>query len=413
MKRNRMLINKAGFTLLELLVVMAIFMVVMGIAVSSFNNILGIASKYTKSEESNIEGIIGLEVLRHDIEQMGFGLFWGTLNPVTYAESTDASSATNDSPSSAPRAFVGFDEFGPFAADYLAIKATTVGRTRASQRWTYATYENFESGGTYESRPIIWPSDNLKAGDQAIAVRSNFNDPNDDRLLLLGTPSKPGSFYFSFSATGGINDNFLPAKDQQISMIYGLEESEPRMPFNRSDFFIKVPDGTTGGILPPFCAPHTGVLYKATVNNSTGTGAGKYTYLPLVDCIADMQVILGWDASEGGKANSVTGYSTAPKFSGGSVTTSDVSASDVQEWLTNAKDIREHLKMVKVYLLVQEGRIDRKYTYPSATITVGPSATDGGFGLGHTYSFTTDQRNYRWKLYRLIVRPKNMMGNQR
>ena len=43
----------------------------------AFNTIITNSSKSSKIEESNIEGMIGLEMMRHDLEQMGFGLPWG------------------------------------------------------------------------------------------------------------------------------------------------------------------------------------------------------------------------------------------------------------------------------------------------------------------------------------------------
>lgn len=385
----------AGFTLVEVIVVMAVFLTVIMIASDTFKTIITYASKYSKSEESNIEGIIGLEVMRHDLEQMGFGLFWGYVpgSSVAYSEATTGSAA-NDAPG-VPRAFVGSDAFGVNGSDFFAIKATTVGRAKASQRWTYAPFQNFSAATGVESRPISWPSNNLMAGDRVIAIRSNFNDSNDDHLLL----DSSGTFWFSYSTTGSIVDEYLPVKDQQVSMIYGLTGSSitPRMPFNRSDYFVS----SNAGTVPSVCAPDTGVLYKATVNHDNG----GYTYIPLIDCVADMQVVLGWDTSDGGKSNFVSAYSnlTGDVVNGGSST-------DIQSWLASPQGVREHLKMVKIFFLVQEGKYDAGYTYPSTSIVIGG---DGEASLTSTFNFTTAQRKFNWKLYRLIVRPKNLISNQR
>ena len=66
--------RNSGYTLIELLIVMVIFIVVIIISSSAFNTALTQTKKVSKSEESNIEGVIGLEMFRHDLEQAGFGL---------------------------------------------------------------------------------------------------------------------------------------------------------------------------------------------------------------------------------------------------------------------------------------------------------------------------------------------------
>ena len=64
-----------GFTLIEVIIVMVLFTVIIALAAQTFKNVTTLSVKHSKSEESNIEGIIGLEVLRHDLEQMGLQKF--------------------------------------------------------------------------------------------------------------------------------------------------------------------------------------------------------------------------------------------------------------------------------------------------------------------------------------------------
>jgi prepilin-type N-terminal cleavage/methylation domain-containing protein len=408
---------QAGFTLVELIVAMTVFILVLVIASDAFNKIVSQSSKYSKIEESNIEGVIGLEIMRHDLEQMGFGLPWAFKSAITYAEATDSLGATlNDAPGAIPRAFVGASAFGSFSSDYIGVKGTTVGSTQASQRWTYIPYHNFSTASGLDSRPISWPSNNLQStspADRVIVIRTNFNDPNDDHLLL----DSGGVFYSNYYTNGNFADDFLPTNDQETHMVYGLvnsSDNQPRMPFNRADFFIKVPDASTASALPSFCAPRTGVLYKATVNhnNNSGTSGGGYTYIPLLDCVADMRVVLGWDSSAGGTAGSVDVYSTPPLADGSVVSSVTSLESSIQGYLTNAKDVREHLKVVKVYILAQEGKVDQSYNASETAIEVGDRQTDGLYPP-RFYALSPAQQHYRWKLYRMTVRPKNLSSNQR
>ena len=436
MKPAKVQHNEKGFTLLEMIITMSVFMFVIIIAAQTFNTVVTESAKISKSEESNIEGVIGLEVMRHDIEQTGFGLPWGILpgHTVTYSEAdttnwsadTTNYAKTNDSAASppVPRALVGFDAFADAGSnllgDFIGVKGSTVGRSKAAQLWNYIPYQNFSTASGRESRPVAWPSNNLVAGDKVIAIRNNFNNPDDDHLLV----DSAGTFAFNYNTNGSIHDDFLPTDSLQTHMIYGIErDTALRMPFNRTDFFVKIPDATTTGdtSMPAFCAPGTGVLYRATVNHA-GALPGKYNYIPLLDCVANMQVVLGWSFNSGSEKlqDAIHAYSSMPNKTDYSVSTLSATAaalpattaSDIQGWLQDPKGIREHLKIIKIYLLVQEGKKDTRYTYPASSIVVGDQA-NGELTLTQQYTFTAEQRNYRWKLYKIIVRPKNLVSNQR
>jgi hypothetical protein len=104
----------------------------------------------------------------------------------------------------------------------------------------------------------------------------------------------------------------------------------------------------------------------------------------LLDCVADMQVVYGVDNNADG----------------------------VRDWWTDetgnvgatASDIRSRLLEVRVYILAQVGKRDQDYTHPATTVYVG--AADVGSGRNFTY--TSDQRKYRWKVYQIVVKPWNL-----
>jgi hypothetical protein len=433
---------EAGFTLIELLVSMVVFIIVMIIASEAFNRIVTKSSIYSKMEESNVEGVIGLEILRHDLGQAGFGLPWGwakadttfspprslisesaSINPATisYLESvgTPASTPTfNDSPSGIPRALVGSSVLGQFTSAYFGIKGSTLGRNKTSQRWTHIPYHNY-SASPRESRPVVYSANSPQTGDDVIMITSHFNDSTLDHRLIVD-PVTNTIFHQDFTASS-MSNTFLPTDDLQTFMVYGIDTDPPRMPFNRSDYFIKIPSGvsaTGDGNLPPFCGPRTGVLYKATVNHV----GGGYNYIPLLDCVADMQVVLGWDTSTGGASGRIDTYSTLPNASG-VVTVSPASSKDIVEGYMNSANttdyssaqkgqaLREHLKVIKVYILAQDGKIDRDYarSNPVTSAKVGDLNVNG---FTKTYFLTEAQKSYRWKLYRIVVRPKNLSSNQ-
>jgi prepilin-type N-terminal cleavage/methylation domain-containing protein len=429
---------KDGFTLIEILISMFVFIIVMVIASKAFNSLLTNSSKYSKMEETNIEGVVGLEVMRHDLEQMGFGLPWGwskidatTLDlvdgTITYAESGNSVGANlNDAQSGSttggiPRAVVGLGKnssaiTSTSISDYLALKSTTVGIDKVAQRWTYVPYHNMSTSTGRVSQPQnTSPQNAPKGAEKVIAINSNFNDSNKDHKLLIDS-SNDAAFYVdfsNFSITPYPNTTvvkYLPVTDQDTVMLYGVNgTSNPRMPFNRADYFVS----TSAGTVPPFCAPGTGVLYKATVNHADG----GYTYIPILDCVADMRVVLGWDTDGSG---GIKTYSSLPTAVGGNPV--DVggsgSANDIGTYLTSAKEVRERLKLIKVYILSQEGKVDPQYQFPASIVvgadpSSGDSSNNGLATSNNTYTFTTAQRQYRWKIYRIVARPKNLYSNQR
>jgi hypothetical protein len=402
--------------LVELLVVMAVFIIVIIISADSFNTILSQAAKLHRSEESNIEGMVGLEMLRHDLQQGGYGLFTET-SPVAYSEAAyaPATSFNETSTTSAPRAFVGGNNLAATAetssgatynilagTDYLTIKGTSVARTKAAQKWTHLLY-NAGTGGV----PNIWPSsaENFVSNDRVVLLRRQVT-PTTNTLTLVPDNS---DFYFAYS--NAAFERYSTNSSQYI--IYGLDSAgvTPRRPFNRTDYFVASPQGA----VPPLCAPNSGVLYKTVVNQSDG----KLTYYPVLDCVADMQVVYGWDLMNGsspGQDGTVDTWTTPDgtsfSCSGAAcalVDPDDTTKQYAQNALNKPATIRNALKVVKVYILAQNGRRDSGYTSPTP-ILVGDS---GELSLTRSVDIAAaGWSNYRWKLYRIVVRPKNLLANQ-
>jgi prepilin-type N-terminal cleavage/methylation domain-containing protein len=373
-----MITNSKGFTLVELIVVMAVFIVILVMAGNAFNSILTQNVKVSSSEESNIEGIIGLEMFRHDLEQAGFGLPSGPSPMPTYSEAADApASGCNESANAVPRAVVAQDSLttGVLAnTDYLAIKGTTLGQSPASQRWTYV-----DSTGV----PNQWASDNLTPGDRVIVLQRSFTETGVTNQLLTDDSSGSYEVIYSDSAFP-----IFPAINNQVYHIYGVDSGTLTMPFNRSDYYVRDP-----GSMPSRCARHTGILYKAVVNQSDGT----LTEMPVMDCIADMQVVFGWDSNGDGVIDTSSNGD-------GTAVSGTASQSDIQALMGSADGVRNSLKLIKVYILAQDGTKDRLFTNPNPTIVMAPGETT----VVPNYNLQANQLNYRWKVYRVVVKPKNL-----
>jgi hypothetical protein len=341
------------------MIAMAIVMVVLYAAINFFIVSVRQYKVQTKITETNVEGVLGLELFRQDLESLGYGLPWNPLPLPAYSERTGVNAAIvalTDSPN-APRAVLSVNDpaFTFNNSDYLVIKSARVGMSDAAGKWTTLTQANVK-------RTWTPAGENIANLDYVIVLALGSTDANRRSLVTSG------NFYTQFSNTAG----FVPVEPYSANIVYGIDNVILARPFNRAEYYI---DNTA---VPQHCAPNTGVLVKAVVaHDASGTTP---TLLPLLDCVADMQVVYGLDNNADGAV--------------------EAWSSDISTGMT-AADIRAQLAEVRVHILEQEGQRDDSYTTPSNTIFVGSQ------GLGRNFD-VSGYRNYRWKQYSIVVKPKNL-----
>lgn len=388
----------------------------------AFKTIITQMGKITKSEESNIEGVVGLEMFRHDLQQAGFGLPYSFQADITYTEAGFVpANAYNDGTGipgrQVPRAVVAGNNLAATAGstgneatniiastDYLTLKATTLSNLQTAQKWTYV--ENDGVGITAK----VWgnaATDLEEDQDRVTVIRRSFTGTNYQNELVVAAGAEYGA---PFKLAGFTNSDFNPPNALETHYVYGIASESLRMPFNRVDYFVARP--TTAGRMPTFCSPNTGILYKATVNHADG----GLSYIPLLDCVADMQVVLAWDLTDGmgneGQDGVVDTYSTPIGSTGDPTTVSGTASMEtVKAALLDSERLRNSLKFVKIYIMAQIGKRDTGYLSPASYI-LGDAATD--LFTSKTYDLTAvpAMRNYHWKVYRIVVRPKNLQANQ-
>ncbi len=385
--------DERGFSLVEMVVVTAIFVTILIITGQSFEMIVAKSTQENKLAETQIEGAVGLEILRRDLAQAGYGLPWN-LDGVTYNEVTDAdglgvpnldSTEFNDNPPNAPRAVVSSDEdiaatVGFNDSDVLVVKSTITGMSETAKKWYGATFTHYTSI-------------EMAAGERLIVLKNSFSGGvlankmlvHDDTNFTVSYPAAGGTFPAAFRPDTGL-DTF---------MVYGVaphssSSSTLRTPFNRSDYFIKRPDESRA--MPATCAQQiadsdsegVGILYRATASHSDG---GFASFNPLLDCVADMQVVYSLDSNGDG---SVDRHSNEP--------------------LSSAEDVRAQVKEVRVYILAQEGAKSTSFTFPNGSILVGEVINGEEYGRPFVFADHNikDWANYRWRLYTIVVSPGNL-----
>ncbi len=394
--------NSQGFSLVELIVVMAMFLIIIAVTGDTFNRVMSRSSVQSKTAASNIEGIVGLEIMRKDLASAGFGLPWSFDTPITYLEVNPGAGAqeaiaavyngtTNtETQTQVPLAVTGGNNVTPGnpnrlieGSDYLVIRSTSVGSSPAAQRWSFMNYTSVSKPTSIV--PESWTQENLAATDWVVVLRVGLTGAFTKELV-----TGAGAFVTKYNNLV----SYEPDESKVTHYIYGISNedetaSAPRMPFNRADYYVRVPSSTDENHLPQRCAPNTGILYKSVVDQSNGTVSAATSELPLLDCIADMQVVYILDSSSNGQ----------------------ITETDSLAGLT-ASDIREQLKSIQVYVLTHEGGKDSLYTYPNEKIAVGPSSDGLTAILGRSFdlkdTIKTGWQSYRWKIYRFTVNPKNL-----
>lgn len=352
--------KQRGFSLTELIIAIAVSAIIIMMSSDVFTTVLTQSAQQARLMNSEMESIIGLRMLRYDVEHAGFGLAAELPGGTAYQEAASApANGYNDAPGNVPRAVLAGNGVAYNGSDRLVIKSTAAGPSDTAQMWTYML-----SGGV----PKVWGSAKLDlvAANRVIVISPKTDETTQNKLVT------GANFYTQF---GNVAAFATPTGEGRV-IIYGVDpDTDLRMPFNRVDYYVSRPAG-----MSPSCAPNTGILYKANVNQADG----QLNEAPIIDCVADMQVIFRRDTNADGGADSevedITGLS--------------------------AQQIREGIKEVRVYILAQEGKRDQYYRHTPSVIAVGE------FGLGRNFDLAArigaGWENYRWKLYTIVVKPKQL-----
>lgn len=395
----------AGYTLIELMVVLLIFGIVMTLISVTFARIVRSSSHLSNAGETDIGGLIGLELMRSDLELAGYGLYWklpvGAEDRIAYTETRSDlvtvhrcldgcpgakpscfDDSTYDSDRYIPRAYRVGNNVGYNGSDYLVLKGTAVGIGKVCRSWGYVN-----NLGSVSLPPQGDEEQRFKKGDGVVVIRSGVINNTQVRELVM----HDGDFCLSFDDP--LPSSFRPKDSVDSYLVYGVDDKGGlAFPFNRADYYISRPEDISST-----CAPGTGVLYKSAI-----TQERWHALYPILDCVADMQVLLYWDTNGDGIID----------YRGDDLAVDD-KAEIVEAVASNAAEFREKLKEVRVYILAQQGRKDLSYSYPVTDPDKAVAVGDGVLGrfwnaTQMTATFGADWRNYHWKLYTIVVQPKNM-----
>lgn len=356
-----------GVTLIELMVVLAIFSIVMAGLYSAYSAQMKVGVKEYKLAESEMEFQIGKMVLGRDLFMAGYGI------------ADDYSSVT---PSFTPRVAEATDG----NPDTLTMVGTALGReSRATQAWSYTMV----TGPTLTTHfyPFSFPTVSF--------LNSQENLWQDDRIVYMnvtsrkllglgaGTNSVTGkSWLFQYPPQG---TDPTPGPLDTGVVAYGLQAASAGSFADFPYYIVDYRLGTTGSLSS--CAPGSQNLLRSENNRIGSPNPGQ----PLFSCVLDFQVVFGIDTTEDGLIDC---------WDNGGQT-------EAQGYLVEV--LRQRVKQIKVYILVQQGKKDPAYT-ASGPIRVGDATLNacGGGGVGRDVTLLATQSNYRWRVIALSVVPRNL-----
>ena len=180
--------------------------------------------------------------------------------------------------------------------------------------------------------------DNLKKDEPVVYLLSDRTFAQNG---TFGTCSKPGKVLLTFPYDNGTSNGCSGQYCNKI--VYKLSSSQN----------LKV------------CNPNTRNLLRA-VGSSNGSS--------ILDCVADFKVRYYWDNQKYGDPSAISN--------------------------STASNIRKNLKLVRIYILVQDGKRDTNYTYTGNT-TITPDDNV-------TLTLPNDCEHYRWKVIKLYVKPMDL-----
>ncbi len=369
---KKLLKNEKGFNLLEIMIAIGILAIIMAFNSQLLQSMISGQKQQAGVVSTQFESALGLEMLRNDIANAGFGLPDEFSETISYTEKhPDVSQFDNTS--AVPKALEHADTISVSGyiqnSDYLVIRSPAVGTDSAAGKWTNIVSTNVH----------VWSDTNIDmtTSDYMIVLRPRSTAGGNAKLIISG-----GVYAILYPGTTAVPTAYQPTSSAERYLAFGLDTpgsdtmpTTPSMPFNRADYYVKEETNAD-------CATGTGTLYKAVIKHSTAGGKVEY---PLIQCVANMQIVFRLDTDLDGVADS---------------TTKDISGLD-------AYSIKQQVKEVHVYILAHEGPKDTGYRYTGTSSTVvGPSAS-----LGTTVSLSSlagsDWDRYRWKTFVLVVKPRS------
>lgn len=340
--------NKKAFTVIELLVAIAITSVLLAAVYFTYNNLFKKSKYETYIAEAEIEKTIGLDLIRLDIEHAGFGITdVETCPTVRFGTSFPSPSDCDDDLS--------------FSQNALVIRSMINNTNQKEIGWVYV---DCTSGA--------WPTGAPSLIDERM-------DNTNNNLIFIDATSG------NFAATGTFGT--CPGTGIYLAYPYdSLTNMDNCVDLQYCHRIVYKLSSTT----EDYCHPSTRSLLRGI--DGTASSGGN----PILHCIGGMEVKVDIDTDSDGITDLEYQDFSVLDINGDGVVASD--------------EIINHLSRVHVYFLMQVGKKDPKFTFPKSTLSINEGGTTVEFDLSSLIG--SGYQNYRWKIVKISVVPMNLIAKR-
>ena len=338
-----------GLSVVELVITMFIVLLVLSGAYFTYTNLLRGFKQETISVETEIEKLVGTELLRLDLEHAGYGI--GIDEPFFPIEWHDNPVLGN------------YDRY--MEGKELIVRATLNNTNKKTYGWILMKCSS--TSDTLEDSIII--DNRLDKTNNSIVIlddRKNIASTSTD-VKLTDTCPKEGVFL------GFPIDRDYVNRTGKFDCRYQICHAV-NYTFSRSNSLKD-------------CNPNTKNLLRE----------GK----PILDCVADMKLQYWLDTDQDGKIDKI-GSSPIELDNDHLDTSKNSDFVDLDgDGKITSPEVRKQIKLISIYLLMQDGKKDPQFTFNAPT---GYVKTQDNVKL----KLPPDFKHYRWKVIKITVRPLNL-----
>ncbi len=333
--------REKGLSIVEFIITMFIVVFVLSGAYFTYTNLLKGFKKETISIETEMEKLVGTEILRLDFEHAGYGVGINELLfPIEWYNSSK------------------------LIERKVIIRSTLNNTNNKTFGWMLFKCKDGQSfkdsiviDNRYDkSNPNFVPINDKKEKPRITSRYISLNDTCFQEGVIIGFPidkeyvNKTGKFGCRYQTCSVIT--------------YSLSSSN-----NLSD-----------------CNPNT----KNLLRNRK----------PVLNCVADFKIRYWLDTDADGKIDISSTKSFSDENEDGKLDNIGNFFDMDNDGNITSQELRKELKLIDIYILVQEGKYDPEFTFENAT---GYLEVDG-----IRLKLPDDYKHYRWKVLKITVKPINL-----
>ena len=311
---------RRGFTLIEVLVTVVLVSLIMLAVYYTYNNLFKASKEETSISESEIERMIGSEIIRLDIEHAGFGISENETCPVLRWGSSFTSPP-------------GCDDDIVATEDILIIRSMINNTSTSETGWVYV---DCSTGNWPTSAPYI------------VDERLNKRNP---KLIFLDSSTQ------NFVATG----NFGTCPGNGVYLAYPYSDISNMNNCIDQIYCHRIVYRLSSSQNNPLCNPSTRNLLRGVDGTSDSGGE------PVLNCIAGFVALFDVDIDGDGISDlEYQPYNALDIDNNGTVESSEVMRA---------------LKRVHLYFLIQIGKRNTKQVFNFETLQLEEASTTVSFDL--------------------------------